>query len=603
MGLMYPVLKKIFTIYKPFRWAIFTILFFMFITTALELAWPYLYGQTIDAIILRTNINSVFYLLILAFAAMLTQNLVSFLQAKFEVKYFDFDSPSYLQDLTLKKLLSLSIGQHRNEHSGLTQTVVNEGQNSVRDLVDMIAFQIAPYMVRIPLALIVLFLLSWQVGLVVLACVILSFIAGYFSNKYVLPFVRKERDMYQDYGKKRSEMLRNAPLVIISAEEKNAEDEMRSEAVNINNFSKGFWSKFVYFSYIVRPSISNLAVISAMVVSTYLVFQGQISTGSIVTVMFWTNMTVTGLGLLSRLQRQLVFSSERAKRYLGLIDLETDVALSKNATELARVEGEIVFDDVSFVYPRKRIIEEDPRKAKNKKVESKAPQEALHNVSFKINPDEHVAFVGASGAGKSTMTLLMLRGSDPTSGNILVDGINLKEIEIKSYRQNVGIVEQFIVLFDDTLRKNISFGLGGGELLSDERLEELAKICRLDEFKDKLTDGWDTIIGENGIKLSGGQRQRVGIARALAKDPKILILDEATSSLDAKNEALIKEAIKDASHGRTTITIAHRLSTIKDADRIFVFDKGTIVGVGKHDELLKTCKEYKELVSHQTVLL
>ncbi len=600
---MYPVLKKIFTIYKPFRWAIFTILSFMVVTTALELVWPYLYGRTIDAIILKTDIHAVFSLVILAFVAMLIQNLVSFFQARFEVKYFDYDSQSYLQDLTLKKLLSLSIGQHRNEHSGLTQTVVNEGQNAVRDLLDMVAFQIAPYIVRIPLALIVLFLLSWQVGAVVLICVILSFIAGHLSNKYVLPFIRKDRDLYQDYGKKRSEMLRNAPLVIISAEEKRAADEMKNEAVRINNFSKGFWSKFVYFSYIIRPSISNLAVILAMLVSTYLVFQGEISTGSIVTVMFWTNMTVTGLGLLSRLQRQLVFSSERAKRYLGLIDLETDVAPSSAPIELKEVKGEIVFDDVTFIYPKKRIIEEDPRKAKKKKVENKGPQEAIHNISFKINPDEHVAFVGASGAGKSTMTLLMLRGNDPTSGNIFVDGINLKDIEIKSFRKNVGIVEQFIVLFDDTIRRNISFGLSNGELLSDEKLEELAKICRLDEFKDKLTDGWDTIIGENGIKLSGGQRHRVGIASALAKDPSVLRLDEATSSLDAKNEALIKDAIKDASHGRTTITIAHRLSTIKDADRIFVFDKGTIVGVGKHAQLLKKCPQYKELVSHQTVLL
>ncbi|MDB5254582.1 MAG: multidrug resistance protein, partial [Parcubacteria group bacterium] len=540
-------------------------------------------------------------LLFVAFGVMCLQSITSWIDGFVMVNRFDLDSSTHIRNLTLKQLLSLSIGQHRNEHSGLTQSVINEGQSGVGNILNLTVYQLIPEVVRIVVGLVALFFFSWQIGFIAFVGVMILLIIIYFTNSYFLPFIKHERKVGQDNDKKRMEMIRNAPLVISNAGEEYVQSTLDEDMQIHNMYSKKLWNKYFIISYLIRPFIQNLALIGCIGVAAYLVAQGQLSAGQIITIILWTNIVLTNLGTLGHLQRQLLINGERARKYFGLLDLTSDVVIHGKQIKPETISGQISFEDVSFVYPKGRIIEDDKKEDSEEVV--KASKEALQNISFSIKAGEHVAFVGSSGAGKSTATLLLLRGSDPQSGSIKIDGIDLREIDLGFYRQHVGIVEQNIVLFDDTLRQNISFGLPGGQLLSDEKLDELAKIARIDEFKDKLTKGWDTMLGENGIKLSGGQRQRVGIARALAKDPAILILDEATSSLDAKNEALIKDALHEASVGRTTIMVAHRLSTVKDADRIFVFDKGTIVGVGKHEELLKSTPIYADLVSHQTVLV
>ncbi len=601
---MFSIFKKVWVIYKPFRRVIALILFFIVLSTSLGLVWPYVYGKTIDAVISSDGLSNVFRLLLIVLGVMLAQNVVGTIQAKIELDNFDYSAPAFGRKLTIKKLLSLSVGQHRNEHSGLTQSVVMDGQGAIRELLEMLMYQFFPFVIRVPLALAALFFFSWHIGLIALAGLSIHFLVSFLVNKKFLPSVKKERDMAQELGKKQSEVLRNAPLVIINSSETYMEEFLDSEIKKKDDFAKSIWGRYLYTSYFFRPVIANVSMIVCIAVAAFFVSRGEMMTGQVVTVLLWADSVFTGLGFINRMHRHLMFAAERARKYFSILDLSSDVPISKDTVKPSDIKGEISFESVSFVYPKKKIIEDDKDTAKPKTLENdKKRPEALHDVSLEIKQNEHVAFVGASGAGKSTMILLLLRGSDPQTGVIRIDGIDLKEIDLQWYRRHIGVVEQHIALFDDTIRRNISFGMKDGRLLSDDELEILAKVARIDEFKDKLVDGWDTLIGENGIKLSGGQRQRVGIARALAKDPAILILDEATSSLDAKNEALIRDALKDASKGRTTITVAHRLSTIKDADRIFVFDKGTVVGVGKHNELLKTSPVYADLVSHQTVLL
>jgi ABC-type multidrug transport system fused ATPase/permease subunit len=593
--------KKIWGIYKPFHVVVTWMFVFLFITTGLDFVWPYIYGKTLDSVIHGGSLHATVKLLAIALGVMILQNTTSWVEGVIQVNKFDLDAPTHIRNLTLKQLLNLSIGQHRNEHSGLTQSVISDGQSGVANLLNITVYQLIPEVVRIIVGLAALFFFSWQIGVITFLGMILILAVIYYTNNYFMPLIKQERKMGQDNDKQRMEMIRNAPLVISNAGEEFVRSWLNEEMQEFNKFSKKLWNKYYIIAYLLRPIIQNLALIGSIGMAAYLVAQGQLSAGQIITIILWTNIVLTNLGTFGGLQRQLLTNSERARKYFGLLDLTSDVVIHNKQIKPETISGQISFENVSFVYPKGRIIEDekkdDPEETK------KASQEALQNISFTINSGEHVAFVGSSGAGKSTVTLLLLRGSDPQSGSIKIDGIDLREIDLGFYRQNVGIVEQNIVLFDDTLRQNISFGLPGGKLLSDEELDRLAKIARIDEFKDKLTNGWDTMLGENGIKLSGGQRQRVGIARALAKDPAILILDEATSSLDAKNEALIKDALHEASKGRTTIMVAHRLSTVKDADRIFVFDKGTIVGVGKHEELLKTTPIYADLVSHQTVLV
>jgi ABC-type multidrug transport system fused ATPase/permease subunit len=221
----------------------------------------------------------------------------------------------------------------------------------------------------------------------------------------------------------------------------------------------------------------------------------------------------------------------------------------------------------------------------------------LKGISFKIKEGEKVAFVGESGSGKSTIANLVRRAFDPQSGKITINNNNLKDLELKSFLKKIGSVDQEVNLFDKSIRENISYGTEN--LLTDEELNKIAKMSRIDAFYKKLEHGWDTIVGERGAKVSGGEKQRIGIARALAKNPEILIFDEATSALDTVSERVVQKSIDAVSKGKTSIIIAHRLSTVKNCDKIFVLKKGQLLAEGTHDYLLENCEYYKELVKHQ----
>ncbi len=324
----------------------------------------------------------------------------------------------------------------------------------------------------------------------------------------------------------------------------------------------------------VMEAIAGGGVAAMIWYGSYLILSGKLSVGSFFSFVAAVLMIYQPLKRLSKLNNsfQMVRAALHRIREILLIDDEKGGTVSK-----ADIRGHLRYEGVTFSYP-----------------ESREP--ALDDVTLDILPGETVALVGYSGAGKSTFTDLLLGFWQAEEGRIILDGIDIREYSLANVRSHIGVVSQDIILFDDSVRNNILFGNPDA---SGEEIIAAAKAAYAHEFVVNMTHGYDTQIGERGVKLSGGQKQRISLARAIIKNPKILILDEATSSLDTDSETKIQKALESILPGRTTIVIAHRLSTIKKADRIVVMDRGRIIQQGRHDELSARSGIYKELYDMQ----
>ena len=265
------------------------------------------------------------------------------------------------------------------------------------------------------------------------------------------------------------------------------------------------------------------------------------------------------------------------KRISDIIDKKIDVIEKIDIPKLVLKNSDISFEKVGFKY-------------------QSTTEKAIKDISFNIEGNSMAAFVGHSGAGKSTIINLLPRFYDPQNGSIKIDGQNIKDVSLSSLRKHLSMVSQDVILFDDTIKNNIAYAKQSASM------EDIANACKFaaaDEFIEKLPNGYDTLIGENGIRLSGGQKQRISIARAILKESPIILLDEATSSLDAESEEIVQNAINNLTKNKTTLVIAHRLSTIHNADKIFVMKNGTIINFGNHDFLIDNCEEYKLLYKKQ----
>jgi len=313
-----------------------------------------------------------------------------------------------------------------------------------------------------------------------------------------------------------------------------------------------------------------------LVVGSNRIVQGHISPGdfgAFVMAIFMMYMPIKRLSRANNVIQQGVACYERIQEVL---ENKPSIVDHDQAYPLPPVKGSIKFEDVSFSYNETRPV--------------------LYDVNFEVKPNETIALIGLSGAGKTTIINLLSRFYDPTSGRILVDGIDIQEVSLSSLRSQIGLVTQELILFDDTIRNNIAYGM---EDMPLEKIIKAAKAAKAHEFIEALPEGYDTRIGEKGQLLSSGQRQRLALARALLKNPPLLILDEATSALDSESERLIQIALKNVMRNRTTLVIAHRLSTIRNADNILVVDKGRIVETGSHKELYRKEGIYRKLYDLQ----
>jgi subfamily B ATP-binding cassette protein MsbA len=318
---------------------------------------------------------------------------------------------------------------------------------------------------------------------------------------------------------------------------------------------------------------------------------GRLTTGEVVSFVTGLALMYAPIKKLNKVNLSLNTALSAAERVFRMLDVPNEVVEKPNAVELQGVGKGVRYERISFAY-------EARGGDANAAAQGPSSVQVLQNIELEVAPGEIVALVGGSGAGKSTLVNLLPRFYDVTEGRITVDGVDVRDTTLVSLRRLMGFVTQEVILFNDTVRNNIAYGRADVE---EQRVIDAAKAANAHDFITQLPQGYDTHIGESGVLLSGGQRQRLAIARALFKDPPILILDEATSALDTESERLVQQALNNLMRGRTTLVIAHRLSTIRSAHKIVVLDKGRIVEIGTHDELLSRRGVYRKLYDLQFV--
>lgn len=576
----------VFNLLKQFRGR-FTILFvFLILVEVIALSIPNVTGSIVDSLAKEVTLKAI----AITFLGLLTIRLLSVLvdtiHGVFEVTKIDMRLENELTESIYAKLATIPVGQTLLKHSGLKQTVISKGLGGLLGTVFTSINQLIPSLLRLIVATIGLFLINHIIGLIGLITIgITLLIIGLSTPRFYQKLI-DNNEKWDIVDKEHSEFLRHASLIKLSGKEKSFADELLKERDLVSRESERLWVRIVLFGRL-RDLLWVIGSTGTLFMCGYYVVTGILSIGQFVTASLWLTILSGAFAMINGSYRQLLRQSSHIYEYQKMMNEEPIFSESGDSSFHKEFKN-ITFNNIEFTYPSKDGVS----------------QNVFDDLSLTFSSGKTYALVGHSGAGKTTIIQLLLRAFDPTSGSIEIDGVDLRTINLQEYRRNIGYVEQHVELFDKSLKYNILFGVPEEKKIEAEKdLDRVIKLARIDQFFDRLEHGYDTVIGEKGVKLSGGERQRVGIARALIKNPSILIFDEATSSLDTENEALIHDAMKDALKGRTGIIIAHRLSTVRDADQIIIMDKGAVAGIGTHEELAKDCEPYKRLISRQVVTM
>lgn len=481
-----------------------------------------------------------------------------------------------LLEATVTRLHHLPVTYHREETVGGIMTKLDKGVNGFVGAISDIAFNIFPSIVYLVISLFIMFTLDATLSFIVLFFAPLPAIIGMWAADEQTRRERTLVDRWTRIFSRFNEVLTGILTVKSFATEDAEKERFMSGVLSANRMVlRGVGVDTGVGA--AKNLIGILAKVCALAVGGYLVIKQEITAGTLVAFLGYAAGLFGPVQGLTGIYQTIRKASVSLGIIFSIIDARDHMSDAPHASPVKAITGEVVFDSVSFAYNQTRPI--------------------LKGIDLCVRPGECVALVGPSGAGKSTIAALLQRLHDPTSGSIRIDGVDLREMKQRSLRERIGIVSQDALLFNDTVRNNIAYGRP--EAGTDE-ITEAAKAAGAHDFIMRLPRGYDTVIGERGGLLSAGERQRLSIARALIKDPPILILDEATSSLDAESESFVQDALERVMRGRTTFIIAHRLSTVVGADRILVLKDGAIIETGSHGELLETGGYYATLVECQS---
>lgn len=477
--------------------------------------------------------------------------------------------------MVYEKLQKLSLSFYHDKQTG---QLMSRAINDTATFEVLIAHAVPDLITNVLILIgtgILLFIISPLLAALTLIPIPFLILGGTVFTKKILPNFREAQGKL---GELNAVMQDN----ISGMKEIQAFNQQSRERKRIKKGTKKYTSAILHalrLSAVFHPAvemISSLGTVIVVAFGGWLALRNYVDTADIVGFIMFLGLFYQPITTLARVIEDLQQATAGAERVFELIDTEPDIVDSEGAIELERSKGEITFNNVSFHY-----IPQSP---------------VLKNISFTVKPGQMVALVGPTGVGKTTIISLMARFYDPTSGEILIDDMNIKDITVASLRNQISMVLQDIFLFNGTVADNIAYGSRDA---SFEDIVKAAKIARAHEFITQMPEGYDTVIGERGVKLSGGQKQRLSIARAVLRNTPVLILDEATASVDVETETQIQQAIGELAGSRTIIVIAHRLSTVKQADNILVLKEGEIVESGTHEELIKQNGLYRHLCEVQ----
>jgi subfamily B ATP-binding cassette protein MsbA len=504
----------------------------------------------------------------------------------------------FLYDLRVRiydHLQRLSLSFFERTSTGELMSRVSNDVNALEQFVTHGTILTAVAALRLIGAAVVLMVLDWRLAFIALVPVPAIAVALRYFNSYVRPIYRKVRDRLGDINARLQDDL--AGIRVIQAFGQEDAELTRFSAIShtyLNERVRAIRSWATFF-----PGIDTVASIGGVLVlgaGAWMIVNGQLTLGTLVAFLSYIVSFYEPLRRLTDIDNVFQQAIAAADRIFELLDQQSDIKDTPNAVVLEQARGEVLFEDVHFHYGPAGDARV-PDLSGNGQISE--PVEVLHDVDFRMAPGEVVALVGPSGAGKTSIANLLCRFYDPTHGHILVDGHNLRQVQIRSLRKHVAVVLQDTFLFNATVRENLLYGKPDA---TDAELIAATQAAYAYEFITEMPDGYDTEIGERGVKLSGGQRQRLALARAILANPRILILDEATSSVDAEAEYLIQQALEEVLKGRTALVIAHRLSTIRNADKIIALDGGRIREIGNHRDLLARGGLYSQLYQRQLEL-